>query len=68
MHEYKFVTVAMKTKMHLLVVRSAPEEDYHQIIHQHAKEGWRLVQVFAMATVGYGGVENIELIFEREVP
>lgn len=42
-----------------------PREDYHQIIHERAKEGWRLVQIFAPATSGYGIATYFDLIFER---
>jgi hypothetical protein len=40
---------------------------YQQQVHQHAREGWRLVQVFAPGTGVYGGAKFFELIFERPV-
>ena len=42
-----------------------PKEDYHTIVQDHAKEGWRLFQLFAPATSGTGWASFIELIFER---
>ena len=43
------------------------EEQYQDIVTQHAREGWRFVQVFAPGTRGYGRAKFFELIFEREV-
>ncbi|WP_438822749.1 DUF4177 domain-containing protein [Oceanobacillus alkalisoli] len=39
------------------------------IIHQHAKEGWRLVQIFSPSVDSHKGVSStyFELIFEREI-
>lgn len=37
--------------------------DYQNIVHDHAEEGWRLLQIFAPATSGTG-VSYFELIFE----
>ncbi len=42
-------------------------EDYHEIIEGHAKEGWRLVQIFAPPIKGYGIADYFELIFEKEM-
>ena len=44
-----------------------PKEDYHPIIDLHAREGWRLVQIFAPPISGYGIAQYFELIFEREI-
>jgi hypothetical protein len=46
-----------------------PKEDYHRIIHEKAKEGWKLVQIFSPSiSGGGGGVPNyFELIFEKEI-
>lgn len=66
MYEYKFV------KDELVLTFSSKKEpvyDYHKIIEENAKEGWRLVQIFSPAIgTGFGGnVNYFELIFEREV-
>ena len=47
-------------------VRKEAREQYQQVVHDHAREGWRLVQVFAPGTGGYGAAKYFELIFERE--
>ena len=48
MYEYHFV------KVELNAWGSKPKEDYQNIIHQYASEGWRFVQIFAPSTKGYG--------------
>jgi hypothetical protein len=60
-YEYKFVRVELKSGLRT----DTPKEDYQQIVHDHAKEGWRLFQIFAPATSGTGWASYIELIFER---
>jgi hypothetical protein len=61
-YEYKFVTLEFK------VFSKRP--DYHEVIEQHASEGWRFVQIFSPTFVpilGTGSKEKFyELIFERE--
>ena len=44
------------------------KEDYHKLVEDHAKLGWRLVQIFAPGTGAYGVARYFELIFERERP
>ena len=48
-------------------VRKAGKERYKEAIDEQAKEGWRLVQVFAPGTGAYGAAKYYELILEREV-
>ncbi|MDM5246071.1 MULTISPECIES: DUF4177 domain-containing protein [Lysinibacillus] len=59
MYEYYFV------KVELNAWGSKPKEDYQNIIHQYASDGWRFVQIFAPSTKGYGSAAYFELIFER---
>lgn len=59
MYEYHFV------KVELNAWGSKPKEDYQNIIHQYASEGWRFVQIFAPSTKEYGSAAYFELIFER---
>lgn len=61
MYEYKFVQISLKAGFK----GRRPLGNYHQIIEEHAREGWRLVQVFAPAISGYGAAEYYELIFEK---
>ena len=62
-YEYKFARLGEG----LLGVRSSAKEQYQQVIHDHARDGWRLVQIFAPGTGGYGAAKYFELIFEREI-
>lgn len=59
MYEYKFVKVELSNW------NKAPKEDYHEIIHNHAKEVWKFVQIFAPGTSGYGAASYFEIIFEK---
>ena len=69
--EYKFVRLE-ETKSRLpWLGLSAPapsaKEGYQESIHQHASQGWRLVQIFAPGISMYGSAAYYELIFEREI-
>jgi hypothetical protein len=61
-YEYKFVRLG---EGWLSVKRSA-RSDYQAEIERHARDGWRLVQIFAPGTGAYGAARYYELIFERE--
>ena len=60
-YEYKF------EKIKLNWLTSKPSRDYHDIIAQHAEDGWRFVQIFAPGIGVYGSPTYHELIFERPV-
>ena len=62
-YEYKFVRLGEGW----IGVRKSAREQYQQIVHQFAADGWRLVQVFAPGTGVYGEAKYFELIFEREI-
>jgi hypothetical protein len=62
-YEYKFVRLGEGW----LNARRAAREDYQQVIQQYAREGWRLVQVFAPGIGGYGAAKYFEIILEREI-
>lgn len=59
-YNYKFVRIALKEGWS----ENSPKQSYQQIIHEHAKDGWRLVTIFAPATTGFGSASYFELIFE----
>ncbi len=50
-----------------LQVKKAARTDYEEIIHDYARRGWRLVQVFAPSIGTYGTSKYFDLIFERGV-
>jgi len=62
-YEYKFVRLGEGW----LAVRKAGREGYREVIHEHARDGWRLVQVFAPGISAYGAPRYYELILERGV-
>jgi hypothetical protein len=39
---------------------------YEEIVHEQARDGWRLVQIFAPGVAAFGAAKYYELIFERE--
>jgi hypothetical protein len=62
-YEYKFVRLGEGW----FGVKKAAQAEYQQEIHRHARDGWRLVQIFAPGTGGYGMARYYEMIFERPV-
>jgi len=61
-YEYKFVRLGEG----MMSVKRSAKEQYQQVIHDHAREDWRLVQVFAPPIAGHGVAKYFEIIFERE--
>jgi hypothetical protein len=61
-YEYKFVRLGEGW----LAVKRSERSDYQAEIERHARDGWRLVQIFAPGTGAYGAARYYELIFERE--
>jgi len=59
--EYKFVRLGEG----FLGVRKEAKSTYQEVINQHAREGWRLVQIFAPGIGAYGFAKYYEIIFER---
>jgi hypothetical protein len=66
MYQYKFVKIELGG---FWISARKPKADYHRLIEEHAKEGWRLVQIFApsVSVMGGGIPEYFELIFERKM-
>lgn len=61
MYEYKFVKLRVKG-----FIRK-PEQDYHAIIEEYSKDGWRLVQILTPPIGSYGIATYFELIFEKQI-
>ena len=61
-YEYKFERLGEG----FMGVKKIAKESYQQVIQDHARQGWRLVQIFAPAIAGYGAAKFYEMIFERE--
>lgn len=62
-YEYKFIRFGKGA----LWVSSYSEDAYKEIIHRHAKEGWRLVQVFAPSTSIWGLARYYDIILEKPI-
>ena len=45
--------------------RESAEKPYQNVVHEHAAQGWRLVQIFAPGTGVSGAAKYYELVFER---
>ena len=59
MYEYKYVEVTLGGVF--------AKDNYHEIIDEHAKKGWRLVQVVPTYYNSYGKPTDYEVILEREL-
>ena len=62
-YEYKFIRLGEGW----LSARKEATDGYQKVVHQHAREGWRLVQVFSPGVGVYGAAKYYDLIFEREL-
>lgn len=67
-YEYRFVRLGESRSSAIFGVADAARkpEAYQDVVHQHAQEGWRLVQIFAPSVAAFGAAKFYELIFERE--
>lgn len=62
-YEYKFLRLGEGWTE----VRKSGKEHYQEAIEEQAKDGWRLVQIFAPGTGTYGAAKYYELVLEREL-
>ena len=60
--EYKFIRLGEG----FLTVRKAAKTTYQETIQSQAREGWRLVQIFAPGIGASGAAKFYEIILERE--
>lgn len=65
-YEYEFVRLREYAGSALFGVRDKDRKGYEDIVHKHASDGWRLVQIFAPGVAAFGAAKYYELIFERE--
>lgn len=68
MYEYKFVRTGEGRTSALFGPQEKARNEYEGIVHEHARDGWRLVQIFAPGVAAFGAAKYYELIFERELP
>ncbi len=62
-YEYKFVRLGEGWTS----ARREARERYQDEVQEHARDGWRLVQIFAPGVGAYGAAKYYELILEREL-
>jgi hypothetical protein len=65
-YEYKFVRLGEHASSALFGVSDRARNAYEDVVHEHARDGWRLVQIFAPGVAAFGAAKYYELIFERE--
>ncbi len=59
-YEYKFVRMGEGW----VGVKKSAQKEYQDVVKDHARQGWRLVQIFAPSIGGYGMSKYYELILE----
>jgi hypothetical protein len=64
--EYKFVRLGEYAGSALFGVHDKARNAYEEVVHEHGRDGWRLVQIFAPGVAAFGAAKYYELIFERE--
>lgn len=64
--EYKFVRIGDSRLSAVFGVQDRARKTYEGVVEEQAREGWRLVQVFAPGVAAFGAAKYYELIFERE--
>ena len=65
-YEYKFVRLGEGRTSALFGPSDPARKSYQDVVQEHAREGWRLVQIFAPGVAAFGAAKYYELIFERE--
>lgn len=63
MYEYKYVDVILES----IGLFSKKKSNYREIIDEHAKEGWRFVQLVPKSYNMDGRPWEFEVIFEKEI-
>jgi hypothetical protein len=67
-YEYKFVRLGEGRASAFFGPSNAARSAYENAVEEHARDGWRLVQIFAPGVAAFGAAKYYELIFEREQP
>ena len=64
--EYKFVRLGEYRGSAWFGVSDKARGACVEVVHEQARNGWRLVQIFAPGVAAFGAAKYYELIFERE--
>lgn len=65
-YEYAFVRLGEGPTSAILGPQSKIRNAYEEVVREYARDGWRLVQIFAPGVAAFGAAKYYELIFERE--
>jgi hypothetical protein len=65
-YEYKFVRLGESRTSAFFGVHTKARQTYQDVVREHARDGWRLLQIFAPGVAAFGAAKYYELIFERE--
>lgn len=68
MFEYRFVRIGENRLSALFGTDDKARKGYEAVVREYARDGWRLVQIFAPGVAAFGAAKYYELIFERQVP
>ena len=68
-YEYEFVRLEQAKNWFtgMGVPSQEARDEYQEVVHKYARQGWRLVQIFAPGISMEGMAAYFELIFERTV-
>jgi Domain of unknown function (DUF4177) len=66
--EYEFVRIGENRLSAVFGVQDSARKTYETVVEEHARDGWRLVQIFAPGVAAFGAAKYYELILEREKP
>lgn len=69
MKKYKFIRMAMKTKLlksKFISSEKYGSADHREVIRNMAAEGWRFVGKIPVDFGGYGGLVSYDLVFEKD--
>ncbi|HWD47219.1 MAG TPA: DUF4177 domain-containing protein [Actinomycetota bacterium] len=64
--EYKFVRLGESAGSAFFGVHDKARNAYEDVVREQARDGWRLMQIFAPGVAAFGAAKYYELIFERE--
>jgi hypothetical protein len=65
-YEYEFVRLGEGRASAFFGPTDRARDSYRDVVEARARDGWRLVQIFAPGVAAFGAAKYYELIFERE--
>jgi Domain of unknown function (DUF4177) len=65
-YESMFVRLGQYWGSAMIGMRDRTRDIYKEVIHEHVRNGWRIVQIFASGIAAFGAANYFELIIERD--